>query len=106
MPPLDHHQPHRGRGKRSVRARARLGLPVGDADTALLFDNQPNEPGPAIELLTIAEAAGFLSISKSGVRRLQHGRHIPFFKVGGSIRFARRDLASYLARQRVGSIGQ
>ncbi len=71
-----------------------------------LFDKQPNEPGPAIELLTIAEAAGFLKVSKSSLRRLQQGRHVPFFKVGGSIRFARSDLTFYLARQRVGSIGQ
>jgi excisionase family DNA binding protein len=100
-----HEYPRWRGGKRKGSAHARLALPVGKADAAPLFDKQPNEPGSAIELLTIAEAAGFLRISKSSVRRLQQGRHIPFFKVGGSIRFARDDLASYLVRQRVGSIG-
>jgi len=47
-----------------------------------------------------------LTISVSGVRRLQQARRIPFFKVGGSLRFAKDDLASYLARQRVGPFGQ
>jgi excisionase family DNA binding protein len=84
----------------------RLELAVGRADPALLFDKQPYEPGPAIELLTIPEAGKFLRISASGMRRLQQGRRIPFFKVGGSIRFAKSDLVSYLARQRISSIGQ
>jgi excisionase family DNA binding protein len=83
----------------------KLGRPVGYADAALLFDKQPNESGPAIELLTIIEAAEFLRISASGIRRLQQRRLVPFFKVGGSIRFAKEDLVSYLARQRVGSVG-
>ena len=73
---------------------------------ASFFDNQPNDTDLARELLTIPEAARFLTISASGVRRLQYGRRIPFFKVGGSIRFAKSDLVSYLARQRVGSVGK
>ncbi len=87
------------------RASGTLGPCVGSADTALLIDKQPNEPDLAIELLTIPEAAEFLRISASGMRRLQYGRQVPFFKVGGTIRFAKNDLTSYLARQRVGSIG-
>ncbi len=74
--------------------------------TALPFDNQPNDSSSAIELLTISESAEFLRISVSGMRRLQLGRSIPFFKVRGGIRFAKGDLLSYLARQRVESIGQ
>ena len=74
--------------------------------TALLFDNQSNGSAPTIELLTPREAAGFLRISASGIRRLQQGRHLPFFKVGGSVRFAKDDLLSYLARQRVEPIGE
>jgi len=88
------------------RPNVKLTEPVGDADAALLFDNKPNESRPQIALLTIREAAELLTISVSGVRRLQQGRRIPFFKVGGSVRFAKEDLVSYLARQRVGSIGQ
>jgi len=87
-------------------ASDRLGLPIGQADAAPLFDNQLNEIDPAVELLTIPETAEFLTVSVSSVRRLQYGRHIPFFKVGGSVRFAKGDLASYLTQQRIGSIGK
>lgn len=60
---------------------------------------------PTIELLTIAEVAEMLKISTSGVRRLQQGRRIPFLKVGGSVRFAKGDIVSYLAKNRVEAIG-
>lgn len=59
---------------------------------------------PTIELLIIAEAAELLRISVSSVRRLQQRRLIPFFKVGGGIRFARSDIVSYLEKSRVKSI--
>jgi len=64
------------------------------------------EPGPALELLTIPEVAELLKISASGVRRLQQARHIPFIKVGGSVRFSKEDISSYLKTRRVGSIDQ
>jgi len=57
-----------------------------------------------IELLTISEAAEFLKISISGMRRLQQERHIPFFKVGGSVRFAKSDIIEYLKERRIESI--
>lgn len=69
-----------------------------------LFDNSSTAPHQSAELLTLEEAAKFLTISKSGIRRLQHGRHLPYFKVGGSVRFARCDLNAYLARRRVASV--
>jgi excisionase family DNA binding protein len=50
---------------------------------------------PAIELLTIAEVAEFLKLSVPSVRRLQQGRHVPFHKVGGSVRFAKEDIATF-----------
>ncbi len=56
-------------------------------------------------LLTIAEVAEFLKISKSTVRRLQQQRFIPFFKVAGTVRFAKDDLMSYLKKKRVEAIG-
>jgi excisionase family DNA binding protein len=59
---------------------------------------------PPNELLTIAEAAQLLRISISSVRRLQQRRAIPFFKIGGSIRFSRRDIVSYLKCRRVDEI--
>jgi excisionase family DNA binding protein len=57
------------------------------------------------DLLTVAEAAKLLGVSASGMRRLQQERRIPFFKVGRCVRFAKSDLAAYLARRRVDSIG-
>lgn len=58
----------------------------------------------AIELLTLSEVAELLKVSDSSVRRLLHGRRIPFLKVGGSIRLSKEDLHSYLQSQRVESI--
>jgi excisionase family DNA binding protein len=65
------------------------------------FDNPSSDPEHFGELLTVAEAATTLRISKSGIRRLQHGRQLPFIKVGGSVRFAKHDLITYLAKNRV-----
>jgi excisionase family DNA binding protein len=55
----------------------------------------------AIELLTVAEVATILKISKVGVRRLQYGRHVPFLKIRGSVRFNKSDITAYLAKQRI-----
>jgi excisionase family DNA binding protein len=60
---------------------------------------------PTPELLTIAEVARVLKLSMSSVRRLQQRRLIPFFKVGGSVRFDKNDIASYLKKARVDIIG-
>jgi excisionase family DNA binding protein len=60
--------------------------------------------GPSIELLTIAEVAELLKVSVSGVRRLQQARQLPFIKVGGSVRFSKSDIISYLEKRRVESI--
>jgi len=89
-----------------IHANGNLVWPAGSADAALSLDNKPGERSSATELLTIAEAAAFLTISRSSVRRLQQGRRLAFFKVGGSLRFAKSDLASYLAGQRIGSLGK
>jgi len=62
------------------------------------------DSGSHIELLTIPDVAEFLKISASGVRRLQQNRIIPFIKVGGSVRFSKADIFSYLEKQRVESI--
>lgn len=70
----------------------------------LSFDNVPS--GPVMELLTPKETADFLKISVTGVRRLQDKRAIPFIKVGGSVRFSRSDIVSYLMTQRVLPLGQ
>ncbi|OGG51356.1 hypothetical protein A2704_03790 [Candidatus Kaiserbacteria bacterium RIFCSPHIGHO2_01_FULL_54_36b] len=60
---------------------------------------------PVIELLTVVEVAALLRISIPSVRRLQQGRHLPFIKVGGSVRFDKSDIVEYLKKERVESIG-
>ncbi len=67
--------------------------------------NMLSDSIPTLELLTIYEVARLLKISASSVRRLQQQRRIPFVKVGGSIRFIKSDLLSYVDRERVESIG-
>ncbi|MDO8514233.1 MAG: helix-turn-helix domain-containing protein [bacterium] len=57
-----------------------------------------------IELLTIKDVAELLKVSQSSIRRLQQGRHLPFFKVGGSVRFAKTDIFEYLKKGRVEAI--
>lgn len=67
------------------------------------FDKSP--AGSTDLLLTTAQAARLLGVSASAMRRLQQGRYIPFFKIGRSVRFAKSDLAAYLAEHRVASAG-
>ncbi|MEI9990594.1 MAG: helix-turn-helix domain-containing protein [Rhizomicrobium sp.] len=75
---------------------------MASPDPGRFFDKQPTG---SIELLTVAEAAKLLGVSASGMRRLQQERRVPFFKVGRCVRFAKSDLAAYLAQRRVESIG-
>ncbi|MFA6348647.1 MAG: helix-turn-helix domain-containing protein [Candidatus Paceibacterota bacterium] len=80
--------------------------PVAPTAHCSLTDvNKPTGFDPVPELLTVVEAAKFLKISVSSVRRLQEQRRIPFYKVGGSVRFARRGLLLFLQKHRVESIG-
>jgi excisionase family DNA binding protein len=58
-----------------------------------------------VELLTLSEVADLLKISVSSVRRLQQARKLAFIKVGGSVRFSKGDILTYLEQQRVKSIG-
>jgi len=55
-------------------------------------------------LLTPDDLARFLSISKTGVYRLVEKRRIPFFRVGGSLRFEKKDVLSYLQGNRIESV--
>lgn len=56
------------------------------------------------KLITPDELADILNISKSSVYRLIEGRKLPFYKVGGSLRFQDDDVKKYLEGVRVGSI--
>ena len=55
-------------------------------------------------LLTPADVAKFLKISKVGVYRLTDKRLIRFYKIGGSLRFAKADIIEYLKDNKVESI--
>jgi excisionase family DNA binding protein len=72
---------------------------------ALFFDKKSVGSGSTVELLTIAEVAEILKISVAGVRRLQLQRRITFIKVGGSVRFDKNDVSSFVTRNRVEAIG-
>jgi excisionase family DNA binding protein len=75
-----------------------------ERDPVLIFEKTSSNSGPAIQLLSVRQAAELLGISPSGVRRLQERRLLAFIKVGGSVRFAMSDIVCYLEKQRVESI--
>ena len=53
------------------------------------------------QLVKINEASALLCVSIRTVRRLVSARKIPFFRVSGSIRFAKKDLDNYLKSCRI-----
>ena len=55
------------------------------------------------EYLTAEKAAAILDVTPQMIRKLCHGRHLPFYKVGRCIRISRPDFDNYLARQRNGA---
>ena len=52
-------------------------------------------------MLTPDELARYFRISKTGVYRLVEKRQIPFYRVGGSLRFAKSDVKAYLGGNRI-----
>ncbi len=65
----------------------------------------PIDSNLTLQLLTLDELAGWLKISKPSVYRLVQKRQIPFYKVGGSLRFGKNDIMSYLQKNKIESIG-
>ena len=59
-------------------------------------DNSTNKA-----FLTPDDLAVLLSISKATIYRLIDKRQLPFYKVGGSIRFFKDDIEEYLNQARV-----
>ena len=57
-----------------------------------------------IKFLTPSELATFLKVSKTSVYRLVDNRKLPFYKVGGSLRFDLVDVMDYLSNNRIGSV--
>ena len=57
-----------------------------------------------IQLLTVKDVAKLLQLSVAGVRDLQARRHLPFIKVGGAVRFEKRDIQEYLKHRKVAAM--
>ena len=57
-----------------------------------------------MELLTVKEVAKLLQLSVPGVRELQARRHLSFTKVGGALRFEKRNIIEYLKRRKVAAM--
>ena len=56
------------------------------------------------KLLTPDQLADFLNISKTTIYRLIDSRKIPFYKIGGSIRFDKKDIMNYLQESKINPI--
>ena len=52
-------------------------------------------------LLKVDELADYWKISKPTVYRLVEKRSIPFHKIGGSLRFSKADIDSYMQQNRI-----
>jgi len=57
-----------------------------------------------IRLLTIGEAAEYLSVSERSIKRLIARGDLPCIRVGNALRFALADLEAFIARNRSGGM--
>jgi excisionase family DNA binding protein len=55
------------------------------------------------EILTIKQVAEYLKVTDRTIYRLAAAKKIPAFKVGGTWRFSRSDIESWIKQQSVGS---
>jgi excisionase family DNA binding protein len=60
---------------------------------AMLDKIQNVEGQSQSEILTVNEVASYLKVSPTTVRKLAKAGKLPYFKIGGSVRFSRRQLA-------------
>jgi excisionase family DNA binding protein len=65
----------------------------------------PIPPDPKTELLTRDELAQLLKISRASVYRLVERRQLPFYKIGNSLRFDKRDVVAFLLQNRIEAFG-
>ena len=71
----------------------------------LLFNKlMPADQNVQTEFLSLKELAGLLGISGSAARRLVDGRAIPFYKFGGCLRFAKKDVSRFIEQNRFGAL--
>ena len=64
----------------------------------MILDSKTNN------LITPEELADIFKISKSSIYRLIDKRQIPFFKIGGKLRFSKDDVSEYLNNVRIETI--
>jgi len=58
-----------------------------------------------IEFLTIDDLSHLFSISKTSVYRLISQRKLPFYKIGGLVRFKKNEVLEYVEKKCTQSIG-
>lgn len=56
-------------------------------------------PKPVADILTITEVAEYLKVAERTLYRLAAAKKIPAFKVGGTWRFSRADIDSWIKQQ-------
>ena len=56
-------------------------------------------------ILTIREVADYLKVTERTIYRLAAAKQMPAFKIGGSWRFSRQDIDSWIKQQSMDSVG-
>jgi excisionase family DNA binding protein len=67
-------------------------------------EDLPMSSSKPIRLLTIGEAAEYLSVSERSIKRLIARGDLPCIRVGNALRFAFADLEAFIARNRSGGM--
>jgi excisionase family DNA binding protein len=68
--------------------------------TTLLANTMPSSPAENA-IMTIGEVADYLKVTERTIYRLAGAKKIPAFKVGGSWRFPRADIDTWIRQQAV-----
>jgi excisionase family DNA binding protein len=59
------------------------------------------KPVKNLNLLSIKDLSKVFNISQATAYRIVESRKIPFYKIGGTIRFDEKDILAYLAKNRI-----
>ncbi len=59
---------------------------------------------PIIKMLDKKDLMRLFKVSKSTIERMVRSRQIPFYKIGGTIRFNQDEIVSFMQRNRVETI--
>ncbi len=66
--------------------------------TTHLAKTMPSSPADNA-IMTIGEVGDYLKVTERTIYRLAGAKQIPAFKVGGSWRFSKKDIDSWISRQ-------